>query len=92
MANQGRVLTITSALGEKPLKGINLRKLEKMDDTRELEDQLESENEEKNAVSNLLEKFELPDITASNKKDKIPLALDHSQGFILDFTFKVKMF
>ena len=54
-----------------------------MDDSRELEeDQLESENEEKNAVSNLLEKFELPDITATNKKDKIPLALDHSQGFI----------
>ena len=57
-----------------------------MDDSRELEeDQLESENEEKNAVSNLLEKFELPDITATNKKDKIPLALDHSQGFISFF-------
>ena len=41
----------------------------------DLED--ENETEEKNAVSNLLEKFELPDITATNKKEKIPLALDH---------------
>ena len=56
--------------------------IEKMDETKterieeigEIEEN--EEIQEKNAVSSLLQNFELPDIT-TNKKEKIPLSLDH---------------
>ena len=71
LAARGKILVKGKIESEKKMDETKTERIEEIGEIEENE-----EIQEKNAVSSLLQNFELPDIT-TNKKEKIPLSLDH---------------